>query len=70
MPPIFNDKCTRCFKCVDVCPGDVLREGLNGPVVAYPDECWHCGACLMDCPSGAIKIILPLPLRPVTKLVK
>jgi len=70
MPPVFNEKCARCFKCVDVCPGDVLREGLDGPVVAYPDECWHCGACLMDCPSGAIKIILPLPLRPVTKPVK
>ena len=67
MPPVFNDKCVKCFKCVDICPGDILRESENGPIVAYPDECWHCGACMMDCPSGAVKVEFPIFLKPVAR---
>lgn len=70
MPPEFNEKCTVCGKCVEICPTDALRIGPNGPEVVYPEECWHCGACKMDCPSDAIKIVLPLWMRPVTKRVK
>ena len=70
MPPTFNSKCIRCFKCVEVCPGDVIREGEEGPVVAYPEECWHCGACMMDCPTGALNVELPIYLKPVAKRVK
>jgi NAD-dependent dihydropyrimidine dehydrogenase PreA subunit len=70
MPPVFNDNCISCFKCVEICPGDCLRESSEGPVVAYPDECWHCGACMMDCPAEAIRLNLPLWLRPVAKRVK
>ena len=70
MPPKFNENCISCFKCVEICPGDCLREGPDGPVVVYPDECWHCGACMMDCPSEAIRLDLPIWLRPVAKRVK
>ena len=70
MPPVFKENCIGCFKCVEVCPGDVLREGERTPVVAYPDECWHCGACMMDCPVEAIRLGLPLWMRPVAKQVK
>ena len=70
MPPEFNEKCVKCFKCVEICPCDVLREGAEGPLVKYPEECWHCGACAMDCTAEAIKINLPLWMKPVTKQVK
>jgi adenylylsulfate reductase subunit B len=70
MPPVFKENCINCLKCVEICPGDVLRESETTPVVAYPDECWHCGACMMDCPVDAIKLNLPLWMRPVTKRVK
>ena len=70
MPPVFNEKCTACFKCVEICPGDILREGPDGPVVAYPDECWHCGACMMDCPAEAVRLNLPVWMRPVAKKIK
>ncbi len=70
MPPLFNEKCTACFKCVEVCPGDVLRKGDAKPVVAYPDECWHCGACMMDCKFDALRLNLPIWMRPVGKRVK
>ena len=70
MPPIFNKNCIRCYKCVEICPGDILRESSDGPVVAYPDECWHCGACMMDCPVDAIQLNVPLWMKPVAKRVK
>jgi len=31
MPPVFNEKCIACFKCVEICPCDVLREGDGSP---------------------------------------
>jgi adenylylsulfate reductase subunit B len=39
-------------------------------LVSYPEECWHCGACMMDCPVDAIRLELPLYMRPITKRVK
>ena len=48
----------------------VLGGGLAGCMAAYPDECWHCGVCMMDCPTDAIRMSLPLWMRPVTKRVK
>ena len=70
MPPKFNENCISCLKCVEICPGDILREGSDGPGVAYPDECWHCGACMMDCPTKAIRLDLPVWMRPVAKRIK
>ena len=70
MPPKFNENCISCFKCVEICPGDILREGPERPLVAYPDECWHCGACMMDCPAEAIRLDLPIWMRPVAKRIK
>jgi adenylylsulfate reductase subunit B len=71
MPPeIDKSKCTSCGRCVEMCPLDVLRMEGALPVVAYPRECWHCGACMMDCTQNAIKLWLPVWIRPVTKRVK
>lgn len=67
MPPLINlETCIGCYRCVDICPDDVLMEpsaGEKSPVLLYPEECWHCGSCMMDCPTNSIKIILPFPLR-------
>jgi adenylylsulfate reductase subunit B len=71
MPPKIDiELCTGCNICVDICPMDVLKEGERVPVVAYPDECWHCGACVMDCPKKAVRLVLPLPMRPVAIRIK
>jgi NAD-dependent dihydropyrimidine dehydrogenase PreA subunit len=56
MSPVFNEKCTACYKCVEICPGDILRESDGEPEIAYPEECWHCGACMMDCPADAVRL--------------
>jgi len=71
MPPKIDLKlCKGCNVCVDICPLDVFKEGAKAPVVAYPDECWHCGACVMDCPKKALRLILPVPMRPVAIRIK
>ena len=62
--------CNGCGMCIDVCVTDILVEGEDVPVVAYPDECWHCGACMMDCPTDAIRFALPPWGKPVTIKVK
>ena len=66
---IDPEACIGCETCVDICLMDVLapnpEEGMP-PVVAYPDECWFCGSCVEMCPQkeeGAIKVIVPLPMR-------
>ncbi|HIH87701.1 TPA: 4Fe-4S binding protein [Candidatus Bathyarchaeota archaeon] len=71
MPPRIDAKtCTRCGRCVEVCPLDVLRMVDGAPAAVYAGECWHCGACAMECPSGALRVELPLHMHPVVRRVK
>jgi NAD-dependent dihydropyrimidine dehydrogenase PreA subunit len=45
---------------------DVLAESLeprSPPAVAYPEECWFCGCCAAACPVGAVRVVIPLPMR-------
>jgi formate dehydrogenase major subunit len=60
MPPVFNDKCSRCGICVEDCPGNILVMSDDKPEVVYPDECWHCGSCEISCPCEAVSIQFPL----------
>jgi len=62
---IETEKCSKCHKCVEICPEDVfVAKPKEVPVLKYPDECFHCGACILDCPEDCIRLALPLPLRP------
>jgi len=46
-------KCIKCGKCVEECPGDVLR--MNGSLqIAKPELCISCGHCAAICPEAAI----------------
>ena len=52
---IDNDKCVKCYKCVDTCP--VQRIGMENefPKMAKKSRvCIHCFSCTGVCPSGAI----------------
>lgn len=60
-----DDTCIGCGKCVQVCPGGVLRlEENSRPVISDFTEfgwlghgCWRCEHCLSVCPQGAIRIL-------------
>lgn len=45
---IYSNKCIRCGRCVDACPGDAAETG-NG--------CLVCGACAEACPSEARRLV-------------
>jgi electron transfer flavoprotein alpha subunit len=50
----FQDKCTACGQCVDVCPFAVL--GLEGGALVIGEGCTLCGACVEACPEGALAL--------------
>ncbi|RZI40901.1 ferredoxin family protein [Herbaspirillum sp. HC18] len=55
MAYVVTDSCIRCkhTDCVEACPADAFREGLNFLVIA-PDDCIDCGLCVPECPVCAI----------------
>ncbi len=55
MTYVVAEPCVKCkyTDCVDVCPVDCFREGVNFLAI-HPDECIDCGACVPECPTEAI----------------
>lgn len=53
----INTNCTRCSKCVRVCPGKVLQQELPKAEVrvAMPEMCIVCGHCVAVCAENAIE---------------
>lgn len=53
--PAFGTACTRCSKCVDACPEQVLALDPEGfpRFNAQAGECTFCKACLLACESDA-----------------
>ena len=52
---VVTENCIRCkhTDCVEVCPADAFREGLNFLVIS-PDDCIDCALCVPECPVDAI----------------
>lgn len=51
---IHEEICTRCNKCVEVCPTDVLDLSDDVPVIARQEDCHTCHQCSLHCSSAAI----------------
>lgn len=52
---VVTENCIKCkyMDCVEVCPVDCFREGLN-MLVIHPEECIDCALCEPECPAKAI----------------
>ncbi len=58
----FLKYCTRCYRCIDVCPADALKPAslfdgitnLGTPVLDWK-KCIMCMECVRICPTEAIK---------------
>lgn len=51
---VFVDSCTRCLKCMDVCPEKIIVKGSGGfPVIEFGSGgCTFCAACADICSDG------------------
>ena len=58
---VDKSKCVSCGRCVNVCPGGVLRMEDGAPDIAEFEDfgwngCWKSEHCLSVCPTGAVSI--------------
>ena len=49
-------KCTRCGKCAEVCPMDVIRTLGDVAYIAHPQDCMTCFLCEEACIAGAVYV--------------
>lgn len=56
---IQSEKCIRCGKCLEVCPGNLIGKDENGfAVIKYKKDCWGCASCVKECNQGALQFYL------------
>ena len=60
MASVITKGCTKCKKCVEICPVDAFHEDTN-TLVINPETCIDCGACIPACPVGIIYAEEDLP---------
>ncbi len=56
---IQKERCVGCRRCVDICPGNLIRSDENGRAyIARPADCWGCTSCIKECRFEAIDFFL------------
>ena len=53
IPKVYEDKCTYCGKCAQVCAYHAIAV-FREQVLTFPQLCHGCGACSYLCPEKAI----------------
>ncbi|MDY2629004.1 MAG: ferredoxin family protein [Lachnospiraceae bacterium] len=56
---IQKDKCVGCRRCVEVCPGNLIKTDENGKAqIRHVKDCWGCTSCIKECRADAILFYL------------
>ncbi len=52
----FLESCTRCNKCINICPENIIGSGDGGfPEINFENgECTFCEKCINECETGAL----------------
>lgn len=53
----FEDRCGRCYRCVEACPTRATTIGDGGALNIDRKVCRACGKCAEVCPNGARSIV-------------
>ena len=53
---LFEEKCTGCGMCEEVCPQGVMRVESGLAAIFDRDACMECSACSRNCPEEAIAV--------------
>lgn len=53
---LHRDKCTKCGKCVRICPAGAMSPGTEGYPVFHKARCENCYRCIHHCPSHALSL--------------
>lgn len=52
---INKEHCVGCGKCVEACPGNLIKKDQNGKAFILRErDCWGCTSCLKECKFSAI----------------
>ena len=49
----FESLCTKCHRCVSVCPNEAISVGPDDSVITNRELCNACGTCTEVCPNNA-----------------
>lgn len=53
---LYEEKCTGCGMCLNVCPHDVFEIRERKSHIIDKDSCMECGACAKNCGFSAIEV--------------
>lgn len=68
-PVVYEDLCSGCSFCVDICPRDCLELVGGGPMIGVsalvrPNDCVSCRQCEEVCAKHAIMVVPPGAAHP------
>ncbi len=56
---INQEKCVKCRRCIEVCPGNLIKADETGRAyIRKPEDCWGCTSCVKECGVEAIAFFL------------
>ena len=55
---INQAKCVGCKKCVESCPGNLIKMVDGKAVIKREKDCWGCTSCVKECKACAISFFL------------
>lgn len=60
---IQSEKCIGCGKCLEACPGNLIKRGDDGKTyIRHPQDCWGCSSCVKECRENAISLYLGIDM--------